>query len=197
MQVEVRAIGMLSANCYILDKRIMVDPGDSVPELDAFVRDTGADIRSVVITHGHFDHMLGAAHMQRDCGAKILISEPDAHSLRDEATALCLPYAATKFEPIEPDRLLKEGRAEIEGTEFEILLTPGHTPGGICLISRAEHCVFTGDTLFKYGYGRTDFPGGSEVELFRSLRRLMRLPAEYTVYPGHGESATIGEITGG
>ena len=197
MQLACRPIGMLGANCYIVNKRLMIDPGDSVPELNAFVRDAGADIRSIVITHGHFDHMLGAAHMQRFFGAKICISEPDAHSLWEEKTALCLPYARTRFEATKPDTVLKEGTCEIEGVEFEIWLTPGHTPGGICLISHGDKCVFTGDTLFKYGYGRTDLAGGNETELFRSLRRLLRLPAEYRIYPGHGESATIGEITGG
>ena len=138
--------------------------------------------------------MLGAAHMQRDAGAKIYISEADAPGLWDAETALCLPYGRTPFSPIRPDGILGEGPCEIEGISFEVMLTPGHTPGGLSLINRESKLVFTGDTLFRFGYGRTDLKGGNTVELFASLKRLLRLPADYTVYPGHGESATVGEI---
>ena len=197
MQIEMRPIGLLEANCYIIDHRIMIDPGDSTAELDRFIRDTGAEIRAALITHGHFDHMLGAAHVKKTCGAEIWISEADAPSLWDEQIASCLPYAATPFEPIRPDGLLREGKIEIEGIDFEIMMTPGHTPGGVSLLCREDKVVFTGDTLFKYGYGRTDLFGGDEFQLFQSLKRLLALPAEYTVYPGHGESAKIGEIVKG
>ena len=194
MQIDIRSIGVLEANCYILDRRVMIDPGDSIPQLDAFLRDVKADIGAVVVTHGHFDHMLGAAHVKNVCGAKICISEADAPSLRDESIALCLPYGVTPFEPVSPDVILREGVCEIEDLEFEIMLTPGHTPGGICLINHTEKCVFTGDTLFRFGYGRTDLPGGNELGLFRSIRRLMSLPGDYYIYPGHGEGAYLSEI---
>ncbi|MBO4540871.1 MAG: MBL fold metallo-hydrolase, partial [Bacilli bacterium] len=121
--------------CYILDKKIMIDPGDSVGELDAFLRDSRADIHAVIITHGHFDHMLGTSHIKKTCGAKVYISEPDAPSLWEEKVAACLPYGVTPFEPVQPDILLKEGSVEIEDIPFDVLLSPGHTPGGICLIS--------------------------------------------------------------
>ena len=194
MQIDIRSIGALEANCYILDRRVMIDPGDSIPQLDAFLCDVKADIGAVVVTHGHFDHMLGAAHVKNVCGAKICISEADAPSLRDKSIALCLPYGVTPFEPVSPDVILSEGACEIEGLEFEIVLTPGHTPGGICLINHTEKCVFTGDTLFRFGYGRTDLPGGNEIELFRSIRRLMSLPGDYYIYPGHGEGTYLSEI---
>ncbi len=197
MQIESRPIGQLAANCYILDKKIMIDPGDSVGELDAFLRDSRADIHAVIITHGHFDHMLGTSHIKKTCGAKVYISEPDAPSLWEEKVAACLPYGVTPFEPVQPDILLKEGSVEIEDIPFDVLLSPGHTPGGICLISKKDKAVFTGDTLFRFGYGRTDLYGGDELQLFRSLKRLFALPEDYIVYPGHGERATLREIAQG
>ncbi len=197
MDVKMRVIGPVQANCYILNGRIMIDPGDGVNELDAFIRDSGAQIDSVVLTHGHFDHMLGAAHIKKKYGAKIYVSAADAHCLTDEKYALVLPFAVGRFEPCEADVLLNEGKVTISGTEFEVLLTPGHTEGGLCLLSREDRLVFTGDTLFSNGYGRTDLPGGDINKLFASLRRLLKLPEDYYVYPGHGEGALIGEIRGG
>lgn len=194
MQIDHRHIGALEANCYIVNGRVMIDPGDSAPQLDAFIRDIKANIGAVVITHGHFDHMLGAAHIKKTYGAKVFVSEADAPSLRDKSVALCLPYGVTPFEPVNPDVILSEGACKIDGIEFEVMFAPGHTPGGICLINHAEKCVFTGDTLFRFGYGRTDLPGGNEAELFRSIRRLMRLPGDYYIYPGHGEGAFLSEI---
>ena len=194
MHVEMRAIGSIEANCYIIDNRILIDPGDGKTEIDCFLADTGADIDTVVITHGHFDHMLGAAHIKKRYGAKIYISEADASSLWKKEIALCLPYAVTPFEPIRPDALLSEGPITLDGVPFEVMATPGHTPGSICLINRSEKTVFTGDTLFQYGYGRTDLYGGDEIQLFHSLERLLALPEDYYIYPGHGAGALIGEI---
>ncbi len=197
MRVDARAIGPLEANCYIVDGHIMIDPGDDTAELDSFIADTGATIRAAVLTHGHFDHMLGAAHIKRVYGAKIYVSKADAHYLKDESAALVFGMAETPFEPVEADAYLEAGLTDIDGTAFEVLLTPGHTPGGVCLLSRENKLVFTGDTLFRFGYGRTDLPGGNMRELYGSLRSLLKLPDDIYVCPGHGEGATMGEIKQG
>ena len=197
MRVEAREIGPLAANCYIIDGHIMVDPGDDTGALDAFIADTRADIGAVILTHGHFDHMLGAAHIKRVCGAKIHISEQDEHYLWDKTAAVVFPCANTPFEPLRADEYLKPGENVIDGERFEVLFTPGHTKGGVCVLSRENRLIFTGDTLFKHGYGRTDFEGGDIMALFQSLRTLLSLPEDTYVYPGHGESATLREIRRG
>ena len=194
MQIEKRAIGELQANCYLVNKRVLIDAGDGIGELDRFLDETQSDLRAVILTHGHFDHMLGAAHLQSARHAKIYMSEADAPSLYDERLALCLPYHVTPFQPIRADGLLKEGMFEIEGLSFEVMLTPGHTPGGLCLVNHEDKCIFTGDTLFRFGYGRTDLYGGNESDLFRSLKRLLSMDDDYYIYPGHGEGAYLGEI---
>ncbi|MBQ3668424.1 MAG: MBL fold metallo-hydrolase [Clostridia bacterium] len=197
MRVAVKSIGPVEANCYILDRRIMIDPGDGIGELERFIAEENAQIEAIVLTHGHFDHILGAAHIKKLTHAKIYIGAEDAECLKDEDACCVLPYSTTPFEPAEPDAILSEGDIEIASLPFRVMLTPGHTKGGICLISDASKLVFTGDTLFARGFGRTDLRGGSTKELYRSLMRLLELPGDYYAYPGHGEGAYISDIKKG
>ena len=197
MEISVRAIGECAANCYIIEKTLMLDPGDDTRALDRFIADTCADIKTVIITHGHFDHLLGAAHMREKYGAGILISEADAPALYDRKTAIVPDFALTPFTPIKADATLQPGKIALLGRECEIIATPGHTPGGICLYFPSEKVMFTGDTLFAHGYGRTDFPGGDMGRLIESLRKLLKMDSDITVYSGHGEAATIEQIRRG
>ena len=197
MEISVRAIGECAANCYIIEKTLMIDPGDDTRALDCFISETDADIKTVIITHGHFDHLLGAAHMKEKYGARLLISEADAPALYDRETAIVPAYSLTPFTPVKADAFLKPGKTSLLGQECEIIPTPGHTPGGICLYFPEEKVMFTGDTLFAHGYGRTDFPGGDMGLLIESLRKLLKMDSDITVYSGHGESATLGRIRRG
>ncbi|MBR5985338.1 MAG: MBL fold metallo-hydrolase [Clostridia bacterium] len=197
MEISVKAIGECAANCYIVEKTLMIDPGDDTGALDRFIAETGADIKTVIITHGHFDHLLGAAHMKEKYGARLLISEPDAPALYDRDTAIVPAYSLTPFTPVKADAFLQPGKTELLGRECEIISTPGHTPGGICLYLPAEKVMFTGDTLFAHGYGRTDFPGGDMGQLIESLRNLLKMDSDITVYPGHYEEATLDRIRRG
>jgi glyoxylase-like metal-dependent hydrolase (beta-lactamase superfamily II) len=151
-----------------------------------------ADVATIVNTHGHWDHTADNTALVRATGAPLC-----AHSW--DATRLANPTLATEDEPALPvppskaDRGLQDGSALSLGElEFQVIHTPGHTPGSICLYERTAGVIFTGDTLYRTGVGRTNFPGGDPNALNKSLRRLAELPDNTRVYPGHGLSTTIG-----
>ena len=194
MLLSVKALGPLETNCYIVNGALLIDPGDDVPGLDAFIRENGAHIEYALITHGHYDHMRGAAHMQQAYGARLLISRADEQALFSPEAALVPAETETRFTPCHADGYLEEGPLALAGVKFTVIPTPGHTPGGICLYSEAEKTHFSGDTLFRYGFGRTDMPGGDMHLLVESLRTLLRLPDDTRVWPGHGEGGLMGDI---
>ena len=189
MTLERKIVGSLEVNRYILalpEGRVEIDPGDGAPEAEK--------IDYVLLTHGHFDHILGVAR-QKEQGSKVLISEADAGMFESSRTSLCPPDAV--LTPVKPDGFLEAGTLRLCGAEFQVIPTPGHTPGSVSLYLPSESMLFSGDTLFKHGYGRTDFPGGSMMQLIASLRRLFELPDELIVYPGHGESGRLIDIKKG
>ncbi|MCR4620900.1 MAG: MBL fold metallo-hydrolase [Clostridiales bacterium] len=197
MEVLLRPLGECQTNCYIIEKTLMIDPGDDIGALERFISDTGARIDTVIITHGHFDHLLGAAHMQEKYTARVLISEADAPALSDPKKAIVPEYTLTPFTPIAADGLLSPGKTRLLGRDCVIISTPGHTPGGICLYFPEDKVMFTGDTLFAHGYGRTDFPGGDMRQLIASLRGLLQMDGDIRIYSGHGESALLRQIKQG
>jgi len=197
MDISVRPIGALQTNCYILNKSIIVDPGDDTAALDAFIADEGADIRAILLTHGHYDHMMGCAHIKRRFGARLYVSREDEKMLNDPELSLGGKYTLTPYEEVTADGYLDEGVVTACGIEFNVLATAGHTNGSVCLIPAGEKILLSGDTLFASGYGRTDFPGGSMRKMLDSLRHLLGLEGDYVVYPGHGESALLSEIRKG
>jgi hydroxyacylglutathione hydrolase len=189
MIVETFTVGMLSTNCYLAssetNEAILIDPGldfsaEAKPILDAISVGKLA-VKYIVNTHGHDDHIKGNVLFQQKLNVPICIHSLDEHFL--EGTG------KTKF----PRNVTLEngGIVEFGGENLKVLHTPGHTPGSICLIG--EKLVFTGDTLFAGGIGRTDFPGGSMNEMKRSLEKLTSLSDSLLVYPGHGETSMIGE----
>ena len=196
MIVKPLEVGPLASNCYIVGSEqtkegMIVDPGADAPVILKKVKELKLDIKYIVLTHGHFDHIGALSEVKEATGAEVAIHEADADSLGDSA------FAATQWglhcpEPPSPDRLLKGGDSlDISELHFLVLHTPGHTPGGICLYG--EGVVFTGDTLFNFGIGRYDLPGGDYTLLMNSLTtKLMVLPDNTKVYPGHGHSSTIG-----
>lgn len=195
-------VGELQANCYIINeegskKCVLVDPGDDAGRIKSALDALSLSPEAIVLTHGHYDHMLGAAHLKEAFGAKIWIHEKDAVYLSDRTYNLCPDSDADRFIPLKPDALLTEGEIEIAGISFTVIPTPGHTPGGVCLYLKSQSALLSGDTLFSNGFGRTDFIGGSWVALFKSLKTLFQLPPETTVYPGHGAGAPIGDIRKG
>lgn len=188
-------LGPIKANTYILTdeksgKTAVIDAGACTSECKQALE--GKDVQYILLTHGHFDHLLGVAELKKLTGAQICIHAADAACLTDEEESLCsweYPGAQTA---VPADRLLKDGDVlELGETTLTVLHTPGHTKGGVCYADFENRLLFTGDTLFCLTAGRTDFPGGDDVELLTSLIRLRNLDGDFTVYPGHNRASTL------
>ena len=203
MRILPLTVGPLQACCYLVapgdePHAAIVDPGGDDELIATQLRAHELEPRLILLTHGHIDHTGAVASLTRTFpDVELCIHEADAPMLRDAGPALA-SLVGLAFEPAEPDRLLADGDAIALGPHaFEVLHTPGHTPGGISLLVRQgdePDAIFSGDTLFAGGIGRTDFPGGSYTQLLGSIReRLFALPDDTCVYPGHGEPTTIGE----
>jgi hydroxyacylglutathione hydrolase len=174
-------VGSLSANCYIVGgeasgEGLVIDPGGNAGEIYREIKNTDLDIRIIVLTHGHSDHIAAIE---------------DADFLEGYGS-MSSQFGISYRTPHPPDRLLREGdNIDVGDMRFTVIHTPGHTPGSICLLGDAG--VFTGDTLFRRGIGTTLMPGSSRPQLIDSIKtRLMVLPDDTIVYPGHGRETTIG-----
>ena len=188
-------LGMFASNCYVVGDEsskdgMIIDPGAEADQIMRVVEDLGLNIKLIVLTHGHMDHVGALKEVKEVTGAQIAIHTEDAPSLQG---SIMRHMFSRSSEPLpSPDVLLKEGdTVDVGELHFQVLHTPGHTPGGICLL--AEGIVFTGDTLFNFGIGRADFPGASYDQEVESIRnKLMPLPDNTIVCPGHGPDTTIG-----
>ena len=169
----------------------VIDPSDADLAL-AVIKDHGWTLSDILVTHRHFDHMLGVAKLKAETNATIYISEADAVGLTSNLQSLSLMQRIS-ITPVELDVKLNDGDTfEAAGLSFRVLATPGHTVGGITFVCDAERCAFCGDTLFRESYGRTDLPTGDERAIVHSIREvLLKLPEDYRLYPGHEASTTV------
>ena len=193
--MEIRAIhlGLIKTNCYLIstDKAaVVIDPGFKTEITADFLKASEGKARMILITHAHFDHIGGAEALRNETGVEIGIGELDAPALKDTELNLSDKFHA-HIAPFSADRTFCDGeKFSVGDIDFEVILTPGHTVGGVSYLS--GEILFSGDTLFAGAVGRTDMPGGSLKALKKSLKRLIALPNETKVYPGHGDFTTVG-----
>jgi glyoxylase-like metal-dependent hydrolase (beta-lactamase superfamily II) len=194
VSVDRLVVGPLATNCYILkaaDELAVVDPGGEPERILAHAGELGGTVRHVICTHGHIDHIAAAGEVLAATGAELLVHLDDALMLV-EPDANLASFSGLPVNALEPGRTLGDGdEVELGDIRLKVLHTPGHTPGGICLVGVG--LAFTGDTLFLDSIGRTDFPGGSNRLMRESLMLLRaRLAGDTMLYPGHGETGTFG-----
>ncbi len=202
INIKTLEVGPLDVNCYIVwDKEsrdaVIIDAGGDAPLIEREVRAQDLKVRYILNTHGHFDHVGADGEMKERFNAPLAIHSADAELLEKAPIHAGFFGLRAEAQPA-PDILLDDnGVIEAGPLKIEVLHTPGHTPGGVCLYIRDEGVLFSGDTLFAGSVGRTDLEGGSTEELMHSIRtRLLTLGDSVRVFPGHGPETTIGDERG-
>ncbi|HIR89026.1 MAG TPA: MBL fold metallo-hydrolase [Candidatus Fimimorpha faecalis] len=197
MKINQLVVGVCQTNCYIIynkdtNEAMIVDPGDQAEDISMRCRMLGVVPKAILLTHGHFDHMMAAGKLKEEFHIPIYAAEKEVPLLADARANLSAMWARPVC--IKPDCLVKEGdELDICGFSITVIETPGHTIGGVCFYIPEEEVLLSGDTLFCGSFGRTDFPTGSMSVLARSIReKLFQLPDVTQVYPGHESSTTIG-----
>jgi len=196
---KVLPVGPLQCNCSVLGdeqtrEAMVIDPGDQIEDILAILRQENLTLKQIVITHAHIDHVGGAMKLKAATGAPILMNQNDHMLLK----MLDMQAAWVGMRPpgeVQIDDSLEEGRVlQIGPVSSNVICTPGHTEGSVCIYLPQEKKLIAGDTLFAGSIGRTDLPGGSMEKIMRSLHHsVMALPDETEVTPGHGPATTIGE----
>ena len=188
-------LGAFAANCYLVGDEtskegMIIDPGAEGGAILRAVKSLGLKVKIIILTHNHMDHIGALAEVKQGTGVPIAIHTEDAEGLGHPPFRMVMAPFSRQAPP--PEVLLKEDdTVKVGKLTFRVIHTPGHTPGGICLYT--EGIVFTGDTLFNFGIGRADFPGASYDQEMQSIReKLMALPDNTVVCPGHGPDSTIG-----
>lgn len=195
---EILPVGMLQCNCSIFGdettkEAIVVDPGDDISAIEAILHRHGLRCTSIVITHAHIDHIGGAAKLKAATGAPVSMNAADQALYDDlEMQAGWLGIAPPDRTDIDVEAR-EGGTLQLGNAAFHVIHTPGHTQGSLCLWIPSEGKLVAGDTLFRESIGRTDLPGGDPRQILRSIHtKLLALPEETLVYPGHGSPTTIG-----
>lgn len=191
-------VGAFQENCWVIGNRrtgeaICVDPGDEPDEILAMARDMGVAIKYIANSHAHIDHILGVRAVRETTGARFLLHPGDLELARTTVDSARRWMGSNIEAPPEPDALMADGdEIDIDGLKLRVLHTPGHTQGSVCFY--ADGILFAGDTLFNGSIGRTDLPGGDyDQEMASIVERLMTLPEDTIVLPGHMDQTTVGQ----
>ncbi|HMO50600.1 MAG TPA: MBL fold metallo-hydrolase [Kiritimatiellia bacterium] len=197
VHIETLVVSLFDSNCFVIrhedqDKALVVDPGDDAPQIIEYLRTNGLTVAAHLITHGHVDHVSALADLVAAFPAPVAMHPADARWAFTERAAFP-PYYDAPRAPPRIERELAEGQEWTDiGLTYRIIETPGHSPGGVAFYFPAEKMLFGGDTLFRGAIGRSDLPGARPADLAASLKRLLTLPDDVTVYCGHGPETTIG-----
>ncbi len=196
-KIDSRILGMVGTNCYLLcnmdiKECVLIDPADSRDEISRMIDESGCSLKGILLTHGHFDHIMAADAVRDKYGVKVYAPCDEKNTLEQPHINLGEAYGLKLS--VKADVWHKDGEIlKLAGFDIEALHTPGHTEGGSCYYIREIGVLFSGDTLFCGSVGRTDFPGGSMSEIVRSIKeKVMVLPDDTKVYPGHGEGTSVG-----
>ena len=191
-------LGNMGTNCYFVYSEdtkdaIVFDPADNGDYLYEKLKDNGISVKAIFLTHGHFDHIYGVKKLKELSGAKVYASVDEVEVLKDPDKNVSEMFG--RVISMEPDETFNDlDVITIAGMTFQVLATPGHTAGSVCFYFKDDNILIAGDTLFEGSVGRTDFPTGSMKTLVESINsKLMVLPDNTRVYPGHGGTTTIGD----
>jgi glyoxylase-like metal-dependent hydrolase (beta-lactamase superfamily II) len=195
MDIKRLAVGPMESNCYLIadentNETLVIDPGDEPDRIIELIRENSMQVKYILCTHAHFDHVGAVSDIKKETGAPIVIHRDEQEIYRGTRKQAAL-WGLDLDDLPDPDTLVSDGDVlEIGNLKFMVIHTPGHSPGCICL--SGENILITGDTLFAGSVGRTDFHGGDIMALKKSFRRLMSFSEKTRVLPGHGPETTIG-----
>lgn len=194
--IDYRVLGQVGTNCYLVvnhtaEECVLIDPADSPDVIDEMIKAGGCRLAAVLLTHGHYDHILAAEEIRKRYNAPVYASCDEKELLSDTQMNLSAMYGINTA--LSADVWHKDREVlKLAGMDIEVFHTPGHTKGGSCYYFSCIDTLFSGDTLFAESVGRTDFPTGSMSELVRSIKeKIMILPDTTKVFPGHGESTSV------
>ena len=189
-------VGPISTNCYIIMEKskkraLIVDPGGDADRIMNKIKELQVSVDAILLTHGHFDHMLAADTLREKYQVKVYLGQDDSELIKNPMENVSGMFG----KPISThaDVVLQDGQVlELAGFEIKVLATPGHTKGGVCYYIEKESVAFSGDTIFQASVGRSDFPTGSGASLSKSIReKIFTLPEDTQLFPGHGDSTVV------
>ena len=197
LKVTTLTFPCFSANCYLITdestgESLLIDPGSYGDRQRDFIKAQGIEsLKYILLTHGHFDHMIGVERFRNAFGGEVVVHENDSDKLSSAVGSLYSRFEREiPFAEATADITVKDGdRLPFGGGEIEVIHTPGHTKGCVCY--KIGDCLFTGDTLFRGSIGRTDFPDSNQNEMLASLKKLYSIEGDFKVYPGHEGTSTL------